>query len=218
MSRTVPLLTLAVLAACAPAAAPAEDGPPFVPERWFQGRTTGSGEFRRTIGGVQSRFEMVIEGGWDGRVLTMDETFVTRKGRWNRVWTITRLDGGRYEGRLTTGHGPATITVAGDTVRMHYRADAPLLERPFTARFEQTLRLRPDGTVLNVADVYKWGIKVGRSTVVFRKGGLDAQPHPSSSGLSRGPSPRALDASPFATPTQATVGCTPAGSSGQARG
>ena len=160
------------LAGCAPLAArPAAEpaGPAFAPEQWFQGRTEGNGEFRRVLGGRASRFDMVIEGAWDGRVLTMDETFVSPEGRWTRVWTITRLSGGRYAGRLTTGHGPAEITAAGDTVRMRYRADAPMTRRPFPARFEQTLRLRPDGSVLNTADVYKWGVRIGRSTVVFRK-------------------------------------------------
>ena len=165
---------LLLLAACAPAAPPQTPPPStpgliFTPEHWFQGRTVGRGEFRRRIGGVQSRFDMVIEGRWDGRALIMDETFVSEHGRWNRVWTITKLDGGRYTGTLTTGHGPAVVTAAGDTVRMRYSADAPLLARPFAARFEQTLRLRPDGTVLNVADVYKYGVRIGRSTVVFRK-------------------------------------------------
>jgi hypothetical protein len=99
----------------------------------------------------------------------MDETFVSPEGRWNRLWKITPTGPQTYLGRLTTGHGPARVTREGDTVRMRYRADAPLLERPFAARFEQTLQLRPDGTVLNVADVYKWGVRIGRSTVVFRK-------------------------------------------------
>jgi hypothetical protein len=161
------------LAACAPTPRPpvAAGGPAFVPERWFQGRTEGRGEFRRALGGRPSRFDMVLEGRWDGGTLTMDETFVSPEGRWNRVWTITKLGDGRYLGRLSTGQGPAEITAAGDTVRLRYRADAPLTGRPFAARFEQTLRLRPDGTVLNTADVYKWGVRIGRSTVVFRKAG-----------------------------------------------
>jgi hypothetical protein len=129
----------------------------------------GRGEFRRVIGGVQSRFDMVIEGDWDGQALTMDETFTSPKGRWNRVWTITPTAPGTYVGGLTTGRGPAEITAGGDTVRMRYRAAAPLLDRPFEVRFDQSLQLRPDGTVLNVADVYKWGVRIGRSTVVFRK-------------------------------------------------
>lgn len=172
MFQAVPFLAALVVAAgCAPAPARTErrSEPQFVPEQWFQGRTLGRGEFRRTVGGVQSRFDMVIQGGWDGRALTMDETFTTPEGRWNRVWTITPTGPGTYLGRLTTGRGPAEITAHGDTVRMRYRAEAPLLERPFTARFEQTLQLRPDGTVLNIADVYKWGLRIGRSTVVFRK-------------------------------------------------
>lgn len=176
MGKTVPFLAAALMAvACAPARLPAvSEGPAFTPEQWFQGRTVGQGEFRRTFGGVQSRFDMAIQGGWDGRVLTMDETFTSGDGRWNRVWTITKLAEGRYATRLTTGHGPGTVTAAGNIVHMRYRADAPLLERPFAARFDQTLELRPDGTVLNVADVYKWGLRIGRSTVVFRKaeGGL----------------------------------------------
>lgn len=165
------LLLGLTLAACTPPAAPRAqaDAPAFVPEQWFQGRTVGRGEFRRSFGGRPTRFTMVIQGDWDGRVLTMDETFNSDRGRWNRLWTITKLDGGRYTARLTTGHGPGEVTTAGDTVRMRYRAAAPLVERPFAARFEQSLQLRPDGTVLNIADVYKFGVRIGRSTVVFRK-------------------------------------------------
>ena len=179
METAAPTLRAAVLAlasslalaACAPAAAPpaAVAGPAFAPEQWFQGRTEGRGEFRRVLGGTPGRFDMTIQGGWDGRVLTMHETFRSPHGRWDRVWTITKDAGGRYAGRVSTGQGPAEITAAGDTVRMRYRAEAPLVQGPFAARFEQTLRLRPNGTVLNTADVYKWGLRIGRSTVVFRK-------------------------------------------------
>ncbi|MBW3618219.1 MAG: DUF3833 domain-containing protein [Proteobacteria bacterium] len=175
MAKVAPLfLALALAGACAQPPAPTRSEPRFVPEQWFQGRTVGRGEFRRSLGGSPSRFDMVIDGAWNGRVLTMDETFsrpagAARPGRWNRVWTITPTGRQSYLGELTTGHGPAEITAEGDTVTMRYRADAPLVERPFPARFEQTLRLRPDGTVLNTADVYKWGVRIGRTTVVFRK-------------------------------------------------
>lgn len=147
---------------------PASPEPQFVPEQWFQGRTVGRGEFRKITGGEPDRFGMVIEGRWNGRVLTMHETFVTEEERSSRLWTIRPLGGGRYEGRLTTGRGLAEIRREGDTVTMRYAAQAPLTEG-FTARFDQALRLRPDGTVLNVADVRKWGAPVGRSTVVFSK-------------------------------------------------
>ena len=169
MAKAVPFLLALAVAACAPPPAPAQTEPRFVPEQWFQGRTVGEGEFRRSFGGAPSRFDMVIEGAWNGCVLTMDETFTKPGGRWNRVWSITPTGAETYVGELTTGHGPAEITARGDTVRMRYRADAPLVERPFAARFEQTLRLRGDGTVLNTADVYKLGVRIGRTTVVFRK-------------------------------------------------
>lgn len=143
--------------------------PRFTPEQWFQGRTAGSGEFRRVVGGAPSRFAMTIDGDWDGRVLTMEETFISDEGRWVRVWTIRPLGGGRYQGRLTSGRGLADIRVDGDTVFMDYAAETPLTERPFVARFSQALRLRPDGTVLNVADVSRWGAPLGRTTVVFSK-------------------------------------------------
>lgn len=157
-----------------PIGADAGTGPRFVPEQWFAGRTVGRGEFRRVIGGAPTRFTMVVDGAWDGRALTLDETFRSRGGRWNRVWTIRRADDGRYVGALTTGRGPAAIRAAGSTVEMDYRSETPLVDRPFVAQFDQQLRLRPDGTVLNVADVYKWGVPIGRTTVVFSKPGQGA--------------------------------------------
>ncbi len=172
MRRVPPsiLLTLGLSACLGPGLpGPPEPQPRFTPEQWFQGRTVGRGEFRRVAGGVQSRFTMIIDGRWDGRVLLMDETFVSEEGRWNRLWTIRPLGGGRYEGRLTTGQGSAEIRTDGNTVFMRYTAAAPLVDRRFTAHFDQALRLRADGTVLNVADVRKWGVPIGRSTVVFKK-------------------------------------------------
>lgn len=172
MTRLLPLLLLALLlAGCLgpPLPGPASPEPRFTPEQWFQGRTVGWGEFRRAIGGRPSRFDMTIDGRWDGRELTMVETFISPDGRWTRVWTIRPLGDGRYEGRLTTGKGLAAIRAEGDTVFMDYLAQAPLTERPFNARFRQVLRLRPDGTVLNVADVRWRGAPLGRTTVVFSK-------------------------------------------------
>lgn len=171
MNAVAPVLAVAVLltGCLGPRLpGPASPEPRFIPERWFEGRTVGRGEFRPITGGAPDRFDMVIEGRWDGRVLTMQETFVTKEERATRVWTIRPLGEGRYEGRLSSGPGLADIRAQGDTVTMRYVARAPLSEG-FTARFDQALRLRPDGTVLNVADVRKFGFPVGRSTVVFSK-------------------------------------------------
>ena len=167
--RAVALASLLLSACASTEAASGPSGPEFVPERWFAGTTRGEGVFRRLGARADTRFSMVIEGATDGELLTMDETFTTPKGRWNRVWTIRKTGERTYAAALTTGEGPITVEREGDTVRMRYRAQAPLVDRRFVARFEQRLQLRPDGTVLNTADVYKYGIRVGRSTVVFRK-------------------------------------------------
>jgi len=141
----------------------------LVPETWFAGSVVGEGVFHRLDRGADIPFTMVIDSAWDGTVLTMDESFISAKGRWRRVWTIRRTGELSYAARLSTGDGPGAVERAGDTVRMRYRARTPLVERPFVARFDQRLRLRPDGTVLNTADVYKFGVRIGWSTVVFRR-------------------------------------------------
>ena len=112
---------------------------------------------------------MVIESVWADGVLTMDETFTSDKGRWRRVWTIRRTGPETYAAQLTTGRGVGAVVRSGDTVHMLYRAEAPLVGRRFVARFDQRLRLMPDGTVANTAEVSKYGLRIGRSTVLFRR-------------------------------------------------
>jgi hypothetical protein len=176
--RAFPLLALLLLGACAlePSARPQAE-PRFEPEQWFLGRTFGTGEFRPLLG-KPSEFRMVVEGRREGQALIMEETFTTAEGgAWRRTWTITHSTepangtSTAYDLQLTTSpRDPAgSATAEGDLVRMDYLANAPMVKRPFPARFRQSLRLRPDGTVLNIADVHKYGVRVGRSTVVFRK-------------------------------------------------
>jgi len=180
--KALPFLTLlalvtTMLSGCS-SASPWRDAKPqpeFIPERFFDGRTVGRGEFRRILGGKPTPFDMVIEGRWRDGVLTMEETFTSDKGRWRRVWTISpegTSSGGirTFNARLTSSTHPfIALGSRGDTVWMGYNACAPLAKGCFAARFDQTLRLRPDGTVLNIADVYKFGVRIGRSTVVFHK-------------------------------------------------
>lgn len=177
--RAVPLLALLLLGACAFEAPRPRPEPRLLPEQWFIGRTLGTGEFRPLVG-KPTPFEMVVEGRRVGDALVMEETFATADGGpWRRTWTITpnTREGAAaaYSLRLTTSpRDPAgTASAEGDLVLMDYVANAPLVKRPFPARFRQSLRLRPDGTVLNVADVHKYGLRIGRSTVVFRKADRD---------------------------------------------
>ena len=167
-------LTLTACAAVEPR--PVRRQAELVPECWFVGTVEGAGVFRRVGSGHDAPFSMLIKGAWDGEVLTMDETFISTKGRWRRVWTIRPTGERTYEARVTTGRGSSVVQRRGGAVHMRYAARTPLVDPGFVAQFDQRLRLMPDGSVLNTAQVRKFGLPIGATTVIFQRRRRGAAP------------------------------------------
>ncbi len=171
-SRLYPVVAAGLLAsllgACAspPAAPVAATASPLVLESFFPGRTVGEGVFTNSWTGSERRFSVVIDGSWDGRTLTLVEDFDYADGEKDRkTWRLEQTSPGVYVGAREDVIGKARAWTEGNVVRLEYKVEIG----GWTVDFSDVLALRPDGSLINVAIVGKWGIRVGRVELVLRR-------------------------------------------------
>ena len=92
--RFLALAIFLVLAACS--GRPSLDDPQLSDqvlnlEEYFSGSLVARGQFQDVFGTVRRRFDVQIEGEWDGQTLTLIEDFVYEDGSTEqRIWTLEK--------------------------------------------------------------------------------------------------------------------------------
>ena len=149
-------------------------------EEFFQGETVARGQFQDIFGTVRRRFDVTIDGDWDGRTLTLTEDFLYSDGETEqRIWRITRTGEGTYEGRADDVVGVANGVARGKALNWSYDLMLKVGDSRIKVSFNDWMFLQPDGVLINKADVSKFGITIGTVTLFFQKG---ARPESASSG------------------------------------
>jgi len=138
----------------------------LVLESFFAGRIRGDGVFINSWTKSERRFQVVIDGTWDGRVLALSESYVYDDGlREQKSWRLQQTAPGMFSGVYDDTIGPASIWSEGPVVRLRYK----LKLAGIALDFDETMTLREDGSVIDRARVTKWGVPVGRLEVVMRR-------------------------------------------------
>jgi hypothetical protein len=161
------------LSACAgpPDIRAAADAPAFTLEGFFSGRTVGTGAFTSRIAGVNRELTVVTRGRWDGRTLTLREDFFFKDGERDvKTWRFTRVAPGVYEGTREDVIGKADVRQVGNTVQLRYSADVRGKDGSVTRLdFADTIAPLDRRRVLNEAVVSKFGVPIGRVSLVFAR-------------------------------------------------
>lgn len=144
--------------------------PSLALEDYFQGRTEAWGLFEDRFGRVRRQFKVDVDGSFDGRELTLVEDFVYADGEEDRrIWRITSLGDGRYEGRADDVVGAATGEALGNALHWEYDMQLPIGDSTWQVHFDDWMLLQNDGVLINRATVSKFGITLGEVTLFFRK-------------------------------------------------
>ena len=146
--------------------------PVLVLEEYFAGRTVAAGLFQDRFGNVRRQFTVDIEGRFEDGTLTLVEDFEYADGETEqRIWTLNKLDGHRYEGTAEGVIGRASGEARGNAFNWKYTFDLKVGESVWRVDFDDWMFLQPGGVVINRATVSKWGITLGEVTLSFHKPG-----------------------------------------------
>lgn len=144
-------------------------------EDFFAGRTVAYGQFQDVLGTVRRRFEVVINGTWDGKTLTLVEDFIYEdKSTEQRVWTLQKTGPETWEGTAPGVMGVAKGVEQGDTFNWKYTIDLPIpsedgVPRTMKVTFDDWMWLQADNRLLNIAYMKRFGVDIGAVTIMFEK-------------------------------------------------
>ncbi|MEO1678390.1 MAG: DUF3833 domain-containing protein [Pseudomonadota bacterium] len=177
--RLILLLTFSLLL-CACAGRPSLDDPKLSDrdlnlEEFFEGRSVAYGQFQDVFGTVRRRFEVEIEGRWDGETLTLIEDFIYEDGATERrVWNLRKTGEETWEGTAAGVQGVAQGEERGDTFNWRYTIDLPIPAADGTvdtlrASFDDWMWLLSDKRILNRAYMTRSGVFIGEVLIMFEK-------------------------------------------------
>ncbi len=144
-------------------------------ETFFNGKLTAAGVVQDFSGKVIRKFNVTMSSQWQGNQLTLDEDFVydtpDAKGNKNqkRIWTITALGNGRYQGVAGDIIGVAQGQAVGSALRWQYDMLLPVDDTEYRVAFDDWMFLVNDYTIINRSDIKKFGILVAQVTLVIKK-------------------------------------------------
>lgn len=163
-------LTLVTFVGIRPPAMASERANLVLLEEFFLGKTSGRGYFKSWVAGVHRPFSVKTRGTMRGDTLTLVEDFVYDDGERDRkTWKFTRTGYNTFEGTREDVVGKAKIKIYEDRITLKYLVDIPNNGKKTRVRFSDILSRQVDGTIRNVANVYKFGIKIGRVDLTFKR-------------------------------------------------
>ena len=137
---------------------------------FFDGELEARGEFRAPFGRVKRRFQATVTGTREGNVIRIEERFLYDDGATeSREWMIEALGDERYRGRATDVVGEAIGRVENGRLRWSYPIDLAIGKRVRRVRFDDEFCLVEPNSLLNTADISKFGVRIGRVIQTFAR-------------------------------------------------
>ncbi len=137
---------------------------------YFNGTIDAWGVFQDRSGKVVRRFTVIMRCSWQGNTGTLDEDFSYSDGtQEKRIWTIRKLEGGRYSGTAGDVIGEAIGQSAGNALNWRYVLALPVNGTIYHVDFDDWMYLIDDRVMLNRAVMSKFGIRLGEVLLSFTK-------------------------------------------------
>jgi hypothetical protein len=142
----------------------------FELEEFFDGKVEAKGQFQDVFGTVRRRFDVQIDGTWDGRTLTLVEDFVYEDGSTEqRIWTLEKTGPETWRGTAPGVIGQAVGEERGDTFNWTYKIDLPVPDGTLRVSFDDWMWQLSETRVLNRAYMKRYGADIGEVIIYFEK-------------------------------------------------
>ena len=139
-------------------------------EEFFDGHVVAQGQFQDIFGTVRRRFDVDIQGTWDGEMLTLVEDFAYADGTTEqRIWRMRKTGPDTWTGTADGVLGEARGIARGDTCNWVYSIDLPVPDGTLRADFNDWLWMLSDTRVFNRAYMSRFGVDIGEVQITFEK-------------------------------------------------
>lgn len=141
-------------------------------EKYFAGNSKAYGIVFDRGGVAQRHFSVDLRGVWDEsmKTLTLVEDFIFEDGEVSqRVWVIEKLGESQYRGKADDVIGEAIGFSQGNAFRLNYVLEVPYKGSTIALSIDDWLFLNDDNVLINRAEMYKFGFKVGEVVIAFNK-------------------------------------------------
>ena len=139
-------------------------------QEYFTGPIKAWGLVQDRKGHVTRRFDVTMNGSWEGDTGTLEEHFDYYDGKSDkRIWKIKKLANGQYEGSAGDIIGKAQGNVEGSAMRWAYVMDLPVGDKTYKITFDDWMFLMNDGVLINRSYLKKFGITVAELTLFMQK-------------------------------------------------
>jgi hypothetical protein len=148
----------------------AQEKPALDLRSYFNGTVDAWGVFTDRQGKVVKRFTVEMLCTWQGEQGVLDESFAYSDGTSEkRIWRLTHLGEGRYQGTAGDVVGTASGQTRGNTFRWGYTLALPVNGTVLNVSMDDWMYLMNERVMLNKARMSKWGIHLGDVTLSFTR-------------------------------------------------
>ncbi len=173
MFRSAALSVLIALSGCSSMKIDkvASQEPVFDFKAYFLGHTKASGWFADRFGSVKRHFCGDFVGSYDGDVFVLDEILYYTDGIVEeRQWRVTISDDGEFKAVSDSLVGDASGTLQGNALQMAYQMKVKVKEdKEWILTMDDWMFYQPDGSLHNVTNVLKWGVRIGTVSTQYAK-------------------------------------------------
>lgn len=148
------------------------NNPKLVLENFFSGKTVARGVFEDRFGNIKKYFKVDIIGTWDGKTLILEENFIYNDGSKEfRKWTINKdiKKTNYYSGFADGVIGLANGSTSGNAFNWKYKFKLKVGNKFYNVDFDDWMFLQEENYLINIAQVKKFGITLGKVILFFEK-------------------------------------------------
>jgi hypothetical protein len=137
---------------------------------YFHGHTRVSGWFSDRFGNPRRHFCGDFHGSFQGADFQLHEKLYYTDGlQEEREWVVSIDGSGVFTAQSDSLVGSAEGVVQGDRLAMHYTMHVMVgKDKYWKLRMKDLMILQPDGSLHNITQVYKWGVRIGTVSTQYR--------------------------------------------------
>jgi len=129
---------------------------------FLTGELEAYGTVSSRSGKVTRHFTCKMIGTFDGRELTLDETFIWSDGeKQKRVWKLRPVGENKFVGTAGDVVGEAKGETSGNAFRFQYVLQVPVDGKIYDINVDDWMYLVSENVIINKSTLYKFGLRVG---------------------------------------------------------